>query len=69
MKAAAERVQAAIAERGLDRQVIELEKTARTSQEAAAALGVEVAQIAKLALAIWPISWPKLRTAGVGLKP
>ena len=47
MKAAAERVQAAIAERGLDRQVIELEKTARTSQEAAAALGVEVAQIAK----------------------
>ncbi len=47
MKAAAERVQAAIAERGLDRRVIELDKTARTSQEAAEALGVEVAQIAK----------------------
>ena len=47
MKPAAERVQAAIAVRGLDRRVIELGKTARTSQEAAAALGVEVAQIAK----------------------
>ena len=47
MKPAAERVQAAIAERGLDRRVIELDKTARTSREAAEALGVEVAQIAK----------------------
>jgi len=47
VKPAVERVQAAIAERGFDRRVIELEKAARTSREAAEALGVEVAQIAK----------------------
>ncbi len=47
MKPAAQKVQAAIAERGLDRQVIELEVHARTSQQAADALGVAVGQIAK----------------------
>jgi prolyl-tRNA editing enzyme YbaK/EbsC (Cys-tRNA(Pro) deacylase) len=47
MKPAAEKVQAAIAERGLDRKVIELDVHARTSQQAADALGVKVAQIAK----------------------
>ncbi len=40
-------MQAAIAERGLDRRVIELAVHARTSQQAAEALGVEVGQIAK----------------------
>ena len=47
MKPAAQKVQTAIAERGLDRRVIELEVHARTSQQAADALGVEVGQIAK----------------------
>ncbi len=47
MKTAAQKVQAAIVERGLDRRVIELETDARTSQQAADALGVEVGQIAK----------------------
>ena len=40
-------VQAAMAEHGLDRQVIELEVHARTSQQAADALGVTVGQIVK----------------------
>jgi prolyl-tRNA editing enzyme YbaK/EbsC (Cys-tRNA(Pro) deacylase) len=47
MKPAAEKVQAVIAELGLDRTVIELGVHARTSRQAADALGVEVAQIAK----------------------
>jgi prolyl-tRNA editing enzyme YbaK/EbsC (Cys-tRNA(Pro) deacylase) len=47
VKPAAQRVQTAIAERGLDRRVIELAVHARTSQQAAAALGVAVGQIAK----------------------
>ena len=47
MKAAAERVQAAIRQLGLDRQVIELGADARTSQQAADALGVGAGQIAK----------------------
>ena len=47
MKPAAAAVQAAIAEHGLERQVIELEVDARTSQQAADALGVSVGQIAK----------------------
>jgi prolyl-tRNA editing enzyme YbaK/EbsC (Cys-tRNA(Pro) deacylase) len=47
MKPAAERVQAELATLGLDRRVIELAVEARTSREAAAALGVGVAQIAK----------------------
>lgn len=47
MKPAAEKVQAAIQARGLDRQVIELTVQARTSEQAAQALGVGVAQIAK----------------------
>lgn len=47
MKPAAQRVQTAIAERGLDRRVIELAVHARTSQQAADALGVAVGQIAK----------------------
>ncbi|MBI4608076.1 MAG: YbaK/EbsC family protein [Candidatus Rokubacteria bacterium] len=47
MKAAARRVQEALAALGIDREVIELSVSARTSREAAAALGVNVAQIAK----------------------
>ena len=47
MKPAVQKVQAAIAEHGLDRQVIELEVHARTSQQAADALGVTVGQIVK----------------------
>jgi prolyl-tRNA editing enzyme YbaK/EbsC (Cys-tRNA(Pro) deacylase) len=47
VKPAAQRVQTAIAERGLDRRVIELAVHARTSQQAADALGVAVGQIAK----------------------
>jgi prolyl-tRNA editing enzyme YbaK/EbsC (Cys-tRNA(Pro) deacylase) len=47
MRPAAQKVQAAIAERGLDRQVIELPVSARTSQQAADALGVSVGQIVK----------------------
>jgi Cys-tRNA(Pro) deacylase len=47
VKEAAERVQAELAALGLDRRVIELGVDARTSQQAAAALGVSVAQIAK----------------------
>lgn len=47
MKKPAERVQAELVALGLDRQVIELDVHARTSQQAADALGVNVAQIAK----------------------
>jgi prolyl-tRNA editing enzyme YbaK/EbsC (Cys-tRNA(Pro) deacylase) len=47
VKPAAERVQAELAALGLDRQVIELGVDARTSVQAAEALGVGVAQIAK----------------------
>jgi prolyl-tRNA editing enzyme YbaK/EbsC (Cys-tRNA(Pro) deacylase) len=47
LKKPAERVQAELAALGLDRRVIELGVHARTSQQAAAALGVAVAQIAK----------------------
>lgn len=47
MKPAVQKVQAAIALRGLAREVIELEVHARTSQQAADALGVAVGQIAK----------------------
>ena len=41
------RVRAALAERGLSPEFVELEQTARSAQEAAAALGVRVAQIVK----------------------
>ena len=47
LKKPAERVQAELAALGLDRRVIELDVHARTSQQAADALGVAVAQIAK----------------------
>ena len=47
MKKPAERVQAELVALGLDRRVIELDVHARTSQQAADALGVAVAQIAK----------------------
>lgn len=47
MKPSAERVQAELRALGLDRNVIELDVHARTSRQAADALGVEVAQIAK----------------------
>ena len=47
MKPAAEKVQTAIRELGLAREVIELAAHARTSQQAADALGVGVGQIAK----------------------
>jgi prolyl-tRNA editing enzyme YbaK/EbsC (Cys-tRNA(Pro) deacylase) len=47
MKATAEKFQAVLTELGLDRKVIELDVHARTSKQAADALGVEVAQIAK----------------------
>jgi len=47
LKPAAARVQAALAARGLVREVIELPVEARTSQQAADAVGVHVAQIAK----------------------
>ena len=46
MKPAAERVQSALRELGLAREVIELTAEARTSQEAAQALGVSVERIA-----------------------
>lgn len=44
---AAQRVQAALAGLGLSLEVVELPASTRTSQEAAAAVGCEVAQIAK----------------------
>jgi prolyl-tRNA editing enzyme YbaK/EbsC (Cys-tRNA(Pro) deacylase) len=47
VKPAAEKVQAVIRELGLDRLVIELGGHARTSEQAAQAIGVGVAQIAK----------------------
>jgi prolyl-tRNA editing enzyme YbaK/EbsC (Cys-tRNA(Pro) deacylase) len=47
LKPAAARVQAALAAHGLDREVIELPVEARTAQQAADAVGVSVAQIAK----------------------
>ena len=47
MKPAVQKVQAAITEHGLDRRVIELPVHARTSQQAADALGVTVGQIVK----------------------
>ncbi len=47
MKPAALRVQAAIIALGLDRAVVELAVEARTSQQAADAVGVHVGQIAK----------------------
>jgi prolyl-tRNA editing enzyme YbaK/EbsC (Cys-tRNA(Pro) deacylase) len=46
-KPAVEKVQAAITEHGLDRRVIELPVHARTSKQAADALGVTVGQIVK----------------------
>ncbi len=46
-KPAVEKVQAAITEHGLDRRVIELPVHARTSEQAADALGVTVGQIVK----------------------
>jgi prolyl-tRNA editing enzyme YbaK/EbsC (Cys-tRNA(Pro) deacylase) len=47
VKPAAQRVQDALAALGLDRTIVELAVDARTSQQAADALGVQVAQIAK----------------------
>lgn len=47
MKPQARRVQEALATLGIDRKLIELPVSARTSREAADALGVSVAQIAK----------------------
>jgi prolyl-tRNA editing enzyme YbaK/EbsC (Cys-tRNA(Pro) deacylase) len=47
VKPAAQRVQAILDGLGLERQVVELPVSARTSQEAADAVGVTVAQIAK----------------------
>jgi prolyl-tRNA editing enzyme YbaK/EbsC (Cys-tRNA(Pro) deacylase) len=47
LKPAAQRVQAALDELGLDRAVLELPVSARTSPEAAQAVGVAVGQIAK----------------------
>lgn len=47
LKASAQRVQDALHDRGFANQVIELETSARTSAEAAAAVGCDVAQIAK----------------------
>ena len=47
MKPAARKVQAALGALGIARQVVELEVHARTSQQAADALGVTVGQIAK----------------------
>ena len=47
MKPAVQKVQTAIAEHGLEREIIELAVHARTSQQAADALGVTVGQIVK----------------------
>lgn len=47
LKASAQRVQAALAARGFANQVVELADSTRTSAEAAAAIGCQVAQIAK----------------------
>ncbi len=47
LKPSAQRVQDALAARGLDIQVVELTVTARSAAEAAAAVGCQVGQIAK----------------------
>src|SRR4030095_10468042 len=47
LPASAERVQRALAAAGRDARIVELEQAARTAQQAADALGIEVAQIAK----------------------
>lgn len=47
LKASAQRVQDALAARGFANQVVELADSTRTAAEAAAAVGCEVAQIAK----------------------
>ena len=47
LPASAQRVQRALAEAGTDSKVVELSVAARTSQQAADALGIEVGQIAK----------------------
>lgn len=47
LSASAQRVQAALAERGFSFTVVELPASTRTAAEAAAAVGCEVAQIAK----------------------
>lgn len=47
LPASAERVQRALVAAGLDARIVELEQAARTAQQAADALGIEVAQIAK----------------------
>lgn len=47
MKPAAQRVQEVLDALGIDRKLIELSVSAKTSQQAAEALGVDVAQIAK----------------------
>ncbi len=47
MHASAERVQAALRAAGLDAQVVETEGSARTAEEAAAAVGTRVGQIVK----------------------
>jgi prolyl-tRNA editing enzyme YbaK/EbsC (Cys-tRNA(Pro) deacylase) len=47
LSASAKRVQQALAELGLDLQVVELPASTRTAQEAAAAIGCQVGQIVK----------------------
>lgn len=47
LPASAQRVRAALAELGVDTRIVELSTAARTSQQAADALGVAVGQIAK----------------------
>jgi len=47
LSASAKRVQQALAELGLDLEVVELPASTRTAQEAAAAIGCEVGQIVK----------------------
>lgn len=47
LSSSAQRVQDALAERGVSLQVVELPDTTRTAQEAAAAIGCTVGQIAK----------------------
>lgn len=46
-RASVQRVREALAERGVSPELVELEKTARSAQEAAEALGVRVEQIVK----------------------
>ena len=47
MSASTERVRAALVERGLDCEIIDTERSARTAQEAADAVGASVGQIVK----------------------